>query len=266
MEPIVKLPWVLGKYIATELLTITASSKIYYAFNSETDERLVIKRCLFVDEFNREVAISSNIFSHGNNNYIMQIMDTFPDENSLVMPYMQGGTLWGLRRKREGLTPEQSFAIAAQIGLALQQVHAAGVIHNDLKSGNILLAAADAEDSSDRTPIAKLTDFGLSYSGPSDPAWGVGTREYLAPEKMTNVSEPTSALDIYSFGLVVHEMLTNTLLYSAYDQPYEKIPPHEKIPEKVLEVIRTACEINPVNRYKSAVEMVGDLEKAVYSR
>ena len=46
--------------------------------------------------------------------------------------------------------------------------------------------------------------------------------------------------------------------------PYEKIPPHEKIPDKVLKVLRTACEINPNNRYNSAMEMVGDLEKAVY--
>ncbi|MDO8511431.1 MAG: serine/threonine-protein kinase [Nanoarchaeota archaeon] len=264
MESIEKLPWVLGKYIATELLVTTGGSKLYHAFDSETDERLVIKKCLFVDEFNREVAISSNIFSHGNNNYIMQIMDNFPGENCLVMPYLEGGNLWNMRRKRKGLTPEQSFAIAAQIGLALQQVHAAGVIHNDLKSGNILLADADTEDSSNRTPIVKLTDFGLSYGGPSEPKWSAGTRQYMAPERFTYSSPLTSAVDIYSFGLVVHEMLTDKLLYNEYDQPHKKIPPHDRIPKKVLQVIRTACELNPANRYKSAVEMTSDLEKAVY--
>jgi serine/threonine-protein kinase len=200
----------------------------------------------------------------------MRLKNYFSDEYCLVMPYMEGGNLWELRSNRNGLTPEQSFAIASQIGLALQQIHAAGVIHNDIKSGNILLADASVYDSSDRTSLVKLTDFGFSCGGPSEPKWGSGTPQYMAPEKLTQSSRPTSAVDIYSFGLVVHEMLTNMLLYrekaveNVSYQPYEKIPPHEKIPEKVLEVIRTACEINPVNRYKSAAEMVSDLEKAVY--
>lgn len=265
MEPIEKLPWTLSKYIATEMLRTTGYSKIYLAFDSETNEQLVIKKCLISDEFYREVAASVNIFSRGDNNYIVPIIDCVLEQNCLIMPYMEGGNLWDLRKNKDGLTPEQCFAVTAQICLALQQVHAAGIIHNDIKSGNVLIADASIYDSSDSTSIVKLTDFGLSCGGPSEPKWSVGTNQYMAPEKMTFSTPPTFAVDIYSLGLVVHEMLTNALLYPHFPYwPHDKIPPHKKIPEKVLQVIRTACEINPVNRYKSAVEMTSDLEKAVY--
>ena len=256
------------QYPITMVLTNTVSSTLYRAFDRETDQHFVLKFYKESIDFDNEIAISKKIFSQGDNAHLLPAIDTFPEEYCLVMPSMRGGNLWNLRIRNNGLTPEQSFAIAAQAGLALQQVHAAGVVHNDVKSANILLA--DADYSSDCTPLAKLIDFGLSYLEASDDKnsrllWAAGTKEYWAPEKCVNSRKPSFTSDIYSLGLVVHEMLTNLLLYRKIDfLPGHIIPPHEKIPDKVLTVIRTACEKNPDNRYKSAREMIGDLEKAVY--
>ena len=268
MEPIKEPGDAPDRYCITELLAATHNSKIYHAFDRETHAQLAIKKCLVYDEFYREVAVSSNIFSRGHNNYIVPIIDCVIEQKYLIMPYMAGGNLWDLRKNKEGLSPEECFAVAAQVGLALQEIHASGVIHNDVKTGNILLA--DAEHFSERTSLVKLTDFGLSSGSYGEPGWRVGTTQYMAPEKFDPPCKPAPALDIYSLGLVVHEMLTDTLLYKDIDFYFphmkiqKEIPPHEKIPEKCLKVIRTACELDPANRYKSAVEMTSDLEKAVY--
>ena len=266
MATIEELRKKLRKYPLTRLLTSTGSSTIYTAFDRETDQPLVVKFYTHSIDFENEIAILNKIFSHGDNSHILPIRDTLQEDYALVMPYMAGGDLWYLRRKMEGLTPEQSYAIAAQAGLALQQVHTAGVVHNDIKSSNILLA--DVDYTPNNTPLAKLTDFGLSYVEASDDnysklLWTAGTREYWAPEKYCCI-KPSFTSDIYSLGLVVHEMLTDMLLYRQMHLPGDKIPRHQKIPDKVLKVLRTACETKPSDRYKSAMEMISDLEKAVY--
>ena len=269
MELIENPCWKQSKYGIIGKFKTTGYSEIYRAFDRETKEQLIIKHCLEVDDFEREVAISDTIFLHGNNNHIVPIIDSFPEENYLVMPYLEGGDLWNAIKRNNGLAAEQCFAVTAQVGLALQQIHAAGVVHNDIKPGNILLADIYTKSSfiwkADNTPIVKLIDFGLSFGGPSEPNWGAGTLEYRPPEKMSCSGQPTSAVDIYSLGLTVHQMLTDTLLYWESNTPrYEVVPPHERIPENILQVIRTACELDPANRYKTAAAMVSDLEKAVY--
>ena len=256
----------LYKYQIKGELTHTESSILYYAINRKTKEKLVLKQCYDDELFKREVAISSKIFSHGYNNYVLPLVDQFPDKNCLVVPYLEGGDLYDFREYKKGLTPEEGFAITSQIGRGLEHIHAAGVIHADVKSANILLADADAQHNSDRTPLVKLTDFGLSRGSLPEPNHDSGTPEYMAPELLL-LEPPTPAVDIYSLGLVLHEILSNTLLYDQNSNItlHDKIPPHQRIPMRVLEVIRTACEIKPTNRYKNATEMVSDLERAVYS-
>ena len=266
------------KYTITERLPKTQFSTLYKGFDQETEKQIVIKQCLYHNDFRREVIASVKIFAKGYNEHIVPVLASYPDTRILVMPYLEAGLVWDLRRKKKGLTPEEVLDITAQTGKALEQVHAVGIIHNDIKSGNILLTGSEK---SDQKLTAKLTDFGLSCCQIPrlEPDRGAGTREYSAPEKFKTSGTLTSAVDIYSLGLMIHEMLTNTLIYGdiSYsnrldDSDIEKIlhqrakpiPAHEKIPEKILPVIRTACEYKPKNRYRNVTEMISALEKAVH--
>ncbi len=252
------------------------NSKLYEGSDRKTHERIVIKKCFDDGDFQREVVASVKISLRGGSKHILPYYICVPVEGYIVMPYLEGGTLWDLRRKKKGLSPEETFDITAQMGEALEHVHVAGIIHNDFKSSNILLTASST---SKNGLTAMLTDFGFSHCGIPDlnPSREVGTAEYQAPEKFEGSGTLTSAVDIYSLGLVVHEMLTNALLYHNISDPRNKselrkvlrkraepIPAHEKIPDKILSVIRTACEYRPENRYRNVTEMVSDLEKAVH--
>src|SRR3989344_5463858 len=136
------LPGLPRKYCITESLSETTNSVIYLGFDLETEQQIAVKECKYGDDFDREVTASAKIFSGADNAHIVPILDSYADQNYLIMPFLEGGSLWDLRKTEDTITPEKVFAITAQIGKALERVHAVGLVHNDLKSGNVLLASA----------------------------------------------------------------------------------------------------------------------------
>ena len=126
------------------------------------------------------------------------------------MPYIEGGSLWDYRKSRKGLSLIEALPLTVQIGRALEYLHTLGIIHNDLKSGNVLLSSSNTAPQA--TLTAKLTDLGSCYGIPDLEPWsGAGTREYMAPEKLRDAYLVTHLVDIYSLGLIIHEILTNSL-------------------------------------------------------
>ncbi len=120
----------------------------------------------------------------------------------LAMRYMDGPTLEDRIRDRGPLTVAETLRLAAEIGGALDALHAVGLMHRDIKASNILLADDGA---------AALTDFGLAkgsdYDALTRPGQVVGTLDYLAPERIRG--EPaTAATDVYALACVVVECLT----------------------------------------------------------
>jgi serine/threonine protein kinase len=124
-----------------------------------------------------------------------------------VMPYMQRGSLCRHIHPAQSLAADDATRIARQVAEALQFAHAKGVIHHDLKTDNVLL---DAEGN------AYLSDFGLARSVFADSVVDVGlpqregTAPYMAPEIARGEAGDTRA-DIYSWGVIVYEMLTGDL-------------------------------------------------------
>ncbi|MFF9352442.1 serine/threonine-protein kinase [Streptomyces sp. NPDC014734] len=131
----------------------------------------------------------------------------------LVLPLVRGGTLAGLLDDYGELPPAVGLVLAEQILDALVAVHAAGLVHRDVKPSNILLAATGAA-----RPHAYLSDFGVARVLPhlqlTAPAFVAGTPDYLAPEmRVGAVSSP--AQDVYAAGLVLRALGASPELLTA---------------------------------------------------
>ncbi|WP_433221015.1 serine/threonine-protein kinase [Microtetraspora malaysiensis] len=121
---------------------------------------------------------------------------------ALVMDLVQGGDLRALLRERGTLPPADAARLVAEVADALAAAHAQGVVHRDIKPGNVLIDAATGQ--------SRLTDFGVAriVHGPglTQTTSVIGTPAYLAPE-VADGSAPTPAVDVYAIGLILYELL-----------------------------------------------------------
>ena len=127
----------------------------------------------------------------------------------LVMELVRGESLAALLRREHRLAPEQTLDVLRQCAAGLAAAHAAGVVHRDVKPGNVLIGF-------DGT--VKITDFGVAMSGSSVPLTQtgqvIGTAHYLSPEQ-ANGSRATPASDVYALGVVGYECLSGRRLFDA---------------------------------------------------
>ena len=148
------------------------------------------------------------------------------DHAYLAMEYFPLGDL--RRRMRAGLTPAEALAIAAQIARVLAAIHAVGVLHRDLKPGNVMMRT--------ETQVA-LIDFGLAKHLAldlelTDTGLIFGTPHYMSPEQ--GHGQPLDARsDLYSLGIVLYEMLTGSKPYTA-DNPMAVLYLHRNAPLPLL--------------------------------
>ena len=185
------------------------------------------------------------------------------DEHAwLVMEYFPRGDL--RRRIRAGITPGTALRVAAQIARALEALHEAGVVHRDLKPGNVMMREG--------TDIA-LIDFGLSKDmrldlGLTERGLIFGTPHYMSPEQgHGHASSPQS--DLYSLGVILYEMLTGSKPYRA-DNAMSLIYKHTKEPlPQLAGALRTLQPLlerllakEAAGRFGSAAEAADALEEA----
>ncbi len=191
----------------------------------------------------------------------------------IVSEFVEGTDLQTLFAQHPGPVPiEQALSIVRQIGEALQYAHEQGIIHRDVKPGNILIEA--------RTGRAVLCDFGLARLEEDEDLEVTtahtiaGTLPYMSPEQALG-SDVDRRTDIYSLGLVLYEMLTGTHPFRSphdtsdtmrYKQVHEPPPPprklNPKLTRKVEAVLLKVLAKAPDQRYQTAAEFVAALEKA----
>jgi serine/threonine protein kinase len=165
-------------------------------------EEVVEQDSTLVDRFCREAVVLRKL-NHPN---IVRVYDTFEEEGRhyIIMEYIPGGSLAQLIRQHGPLPIERAVQIALDLADALTRTHRLQVIHRDLKPANVLLAE-------DGTP--RLTDFGVAHDSAMQTTMLtqvgalVGTIAYLSPEVSEGMAHNEKS-DIWSFGLVLYEMLT----------------------------------------------------------
>jgi serine/threonine-protein kinase len=189
----------------------------------------------------------------------------------LVMRLMEGGTLAD-RLEKGPLSLGEAVRVLKQIGHALDAAHEKGVIHRDLKPGNILF---------DQYNDAYLTDFGIARMQESQATLTgsriIGTPAYISPEQVDARKDIDGRADIYALGVLLYQMLTGELPFHAETPTkllmmhlMEPVPnlkeryPH--LPEGLEGVIFRAMAKDRDQRYPNAQEMVADLEAIAQGR
>ena len=167
-----------------------------------------------LDRFRKEARHAGAL----SNPHVAQVHDyghTGPEGSPyLVMEYVDGQSLADILMV-DPLEPVRALDIIAQAADGLSAAHQAGLVHRDVKPGNILIS---------RDGHVKVTDFGIAHAAGQVPLTGpgliMGTTQYMAPERIAG-KQGTAASDVYALGIVLHECLTG-------------VPPHDGTPAEVM--------------------------------
>jgi len=220
----------------------------------------------FVYRFRRE-ALSAARLQHPN---IVQVFDSGQDPNThrhyIVMEYVDGPSAADMLRERKRLELAETVALVRDACHGLDYAHRAGVVHRDVKPGNLLYAEEMA--------ATKLADFGIAKAAEQTRITQVGsvlgTAAYLSPEQARG-EEAGPPSDIYSLGVCAYQFLTGRLPHEyasltelALKQQQDPVDPitdyRPEVPPELDEAVRVALERDPDARYRSALEMAEAIE------
>jgi serine/threonine protein kinase len=232
--------------------------EVYEAWDAELDESVALKTIRpeiasnteVIERFKLEVKQAREI-SHPN---ICRVHELFSHRLKngqvvwfLSMELLRGDTVLERVRANGPLSPALALSVSKQMVSALSAAHAAGLVHRDFKSSNVILIPASAG----RTR-AVITDFGLSLrmlkvaGGRSEPG-GMGTPGYMAPEQEVD-GEVGPLADQYSLGVVMCEMLTGARPKRNAERETPELPQH-KFPSRWESVLRRCLQRNPRHRF-----------------
>ena len=223
----------------------------------------------FVERFRREAQAAANL-NHPN---IVAVYDWGKVNNTyyIAMEYVNGRTLADILKQSGTLTPMQVCDVMSEVASALISAHQNGVIHRDIKPGNILVST---------TGQIKVADFGIARAlgagveqGLTQTGAVMGTATYFSPEQAQGVSTDQRS-DIYSLGVVMYEMLSGVAPFTgenavaiAYKQVHEHAMPLDQrltsIPPEVSAIVAKCMEKSPDDRYSSAEEVRDELRRFV---
>ena len=171
-----------------------------------------------------------------------------------LMEFVDGVNLRQLEQSRR-LSPAEALSIVPKICEALQYAHDEGIVHRDIKPGNLLI---------DKKGRVKIADFGLAKLVGKAPAdltlthshQMMGTPAYMAPEQMERPADVDHRADIYSLGVVFYEMLTGELPLGRFAPPSQKV----QVDVRLDEVVLKSLEKEPERRYQTASAVKADVD------
>jgi serine/threonine protein kinase len=265
---------VAGRYLIERRLGAGGMSTVFMAKDTVLERPVAVKLLAehladdeaFVYRFRRE-ALSAARLQHPN---IVQVFDSGQDPASerhyIVMEYVDGPSAADLLRERKQLDIDETVRLVRDACHGLDYAHRAGVVHRDVKPGNLLYAQ--------EMGATKLADFGIAKAAEQTRITQVGsvlgTAAYLSPEQARG-EEAGPASDIYSLGVCAYQFLTGRLPHEyasltelALKQQQDPVDPvsdyRPEVPPELDDAVRLALERDPAARYSSALEMAEAIE------
>ena len=267
--PPAPFPARIGPYEIRGLLGEGAMGRVYRAYDARARREVAVKTLKppfatdprAILRLKREAQVVG-LFSHP---ALVPVYDVGRDY--IVQQLVDGETLAARLRRVGPLAPSLALPVLAEIADALDHVHKRGVVHRDIKPGNVLLL---------RDGRVKVTDFGvahLSWAPLTRSHEMIGSPAYMAPEQITR-GEIEARTDLYALAVVAFETLTGTHPFAGFslgrllesvvkDPPARASRANRRLPSAVDEVFAVALAKDPCERYPSGRQFVKRLEGAL---
>jgi serine/threonine-protein kinase len=276
-----------GRYQLGDRLGSGGMSTVYKAVDRVLERTVAVKVLAehlsddekFVARFRREALAVAKLI-HPN---IVQVYDTGVDDGRhyIVMEYVEGRSGAQLLQTRGRLGPEAAVEIGVQACAGLEYAHRQGIIHRDVKPGNLMViggpagrrAAQPTQEPPTGEMTVKLTDFGIARAAEqtrlTQVGSVVGTAAYLAPEQARG-EEATPASDVYALGVVIYQLLTGRLPWEGTtlaelairrenERPLAPSSYDSEVPETLSTAVLRSLEGDPQLRYTTARELAAAL-------
>lgn len=266
-------PEMIGKYPIEALIAKGGMGAVFKALHPTLKRHVIIKKltirgsATLTERFKREARILMDF----RNDHIVRVFDHFKEGSShyIVLEYVDGMSLDQLIKRQRSLSSELALVIFLDACRALQYAHGMGVIHRDIKPGNILIS---------RKGEVKLADFGIAASEEEDDSgltkegMTLGTPSYMPPEQIENSKNVDRRADVYSMGIMLYEMVTGKKPYPGNFAPETVVliqkgryRPAGKVNPKVLpfvdKLIRKLIKPDPRKRFQTMDAVIRRVER-----
>lgn len=283
-----KIPETIGKYKIMSLVAKGGMGAVYKAVHPSLKRLVIIKKLTIrnnstvKERFKREAQILLDMQSP----YIVHLFDYFIEGQShyIVEEFVDGLSLAQLLDKQVALGTELALLIFHDACLSLKFAHARGIVHRDIKPGNILISKraevklADfgiaSSESGDELPLSSSNDNASTKVDGNLTQSGVtlGTPAYMSPEQITDSRSVDKRADIYSMGVMLYEMLTGSKPFPSNLNPetLEKIKKgkyvnprriDKNIPPVICRMIKKMLRANPDRRFQSIEKVITIVKK-----
>lgn len=253
-----------------DILGVGGMGKVFKAIDVNNGKTVAVKvinpQLLKEEENQKRLASEGRLLSSLNHPNIIKVYEygEISKHTFIAMEYLSGGTLEDYIQNNFPISIDNFINISSQICAGLSEIHFNNIFHRDLKSSNIMF---------DEKSVVRIMDFGLSKSPlvttMTSLGTVVGTLGYVAPEQITNI-QIDQRTDIFSLGVVLYQMITNTLPFKGENEmalihsifntvPIKPTEINSSFPDIFNNIIMRCIDKLPDNRYSSAKEVLRDL-------
>ena len=264
-----------GRYELLRRIARGGMADVYLARDSSLDRQVAVKVLFpefandpsFVERFRREAKAAANL-NHPN---IVGIFDWGQEQGTyyIVMEYVVGRSMADVLRSTGPLSPDRAAEIAADVAEALGSAHSAGLVHRDVKLGNVIVSddgQVKVADFGIATALSRRTGDNLTQIGSV-----MGTATYFSPEQAQGKALDGRS-DLYSLGVVLYEMIVGKPPFAAdtstavavkhvQERPVSPSARGVAIAASLEAIILKLLAKNPVNRYPKAEDLRADLQR-----
>src|SRR4030095_6469831 len=265
----------IGDYIIVRLVGEGGMSMVYLAEHKDLGTQVVVKRLThdratepeLISRF-RQAATIMRELRHPNLACVIAYIEQSRD-CLMVEEYLPGGSLAGLIDWNKAISEQKALSWCRDVLRAVDYVHQNGVVHRDLKPGNLML---------DNQGTIKVTDFGIAkaFGGPrlTRTRTEMGTPAYMSPEQIRTPAEVDHLTDVYSMGVVLYELLTGRVPFdskSEFDikQAVVQEPPapprtlNRNISRAAEQIVLRALQKRPEDRFSGCGEFALDIHRCL---